>query len=841
MKRLPLILLALIGIAVVIGLVFMNDDDTGRSERSSDRAGPNADADDTSSAEEGGAGAAGDIADAATLAKMIERHGGFLTRGQLLLTRPSAPAVNVEVVFHARLEGKRIEARVKSDAEGRFAIHRLPHGADYTLEVIGDRIQPFKELVPDPPEVELDLGELYLSRFYFLRGKVVGSSGAAVPQAEVAIILPNGGGNFSFRAAAANGGEADPVSALIETGGDGNFVLRLREPGIFTLRVRAEGWAPHYRGEIFVGAGGDTEVKVSLTRGTEVGGLVMDADGRPVVGATVSLFANGRQWWSRVKELRQTDDAGRFDFRIEPQTDSYNVRVIPPKGVDVNKRFRLPLTEDLVIQLPGGATIKGRVVDSETSQPIAGAEVLLGIQGPGGRGWTPAYQKILKTDSYGAYRVEGVGTDSIQSLAVSAPGYAQFTGSRWSRNATWGEISKMKLDASDEIQIPDLPLARGRVIEGIVRDAATGEPIAGASVTVNDFVMGNREFLTDSAGQYRVTDVGDRVSLRANADGYADKGDSMMRGQSLPPDQKIVQRDFELEPAGSVAGKVLTSAGTPVARALVRLRSGDTGRMSWMNDMRVREMYTHTNQKGEYRIDGAPPMKLKVEVTAPGYDGAVSSVKALTSGGEIGDMNVTLNASADLRGMIVARGGGVVANARVTVVKDPGSGADQGRRWRMWGGGVVAFTDEKGRFHAPDVPVGDLLVRIEADGLATEQVSRKGVKPGESISGWRISVRPALEISGRLLGPDGKPMLSAFIQAKQTSSPDGEPSTQTYGARVGGDGVFLIRNIPEGSYTLTVRTWGGGGNRGGSQYEPLERPGVVAGTEGMTLQLVAKE
>jgi len=58
---------------------------------------------------------------------------------------------------------------------------------------------------------------------------------------------------------------------------------------------------------------------------------------------------------------------------------------------------------------------------------------------------------------------------------------------------------------------------------------------------------------------------------------------------------------------------------------------------------------------------------------------------------------------------------------------------------------------------------------------------------------------------------------------------------------VGGDGVFLIRNIPAGSYTLTVRTWGGGGGRGGAQYEPLERPGVVAGTEGMTLQLVAKE
>ena len=252
------------------------------------------------------------------------------------------------------------------------------------------------------------------------------------------------------------------------------------------------------------------------------------------------------------------------------------------------------------------------------------------------------------------------------------------------------------------------------------------------------------------------------------------------------------------------------------------------------NEIRVRALV----QAWAESEDDARRLMGQVEVKASGYDGGESSVKTLTSGGVIDDMNVTLHAAADLRGILVARGGGVVSGARVTVVKDPGEGADQGRRWRMWGGGTIAFTDEKGRFHAADVPVGDLLVRIEAEGLATETVSRKGVEPGEKITGWRITVRPALEITGKLLGPDGEPMRSAFIQAKQTASPDGEPSAETYGARVQAGGVFLIRNIPEGSYTLTVRTWG---RDGGSRYEPLERPGVAAGTEGLTLQMVAKE
>jgi len=838
MKRFPLILAVLIGIGVVAGLYWIGQDDSGRSDRRNVEVDNGREGYGTSGGSDSATKPAGALADAATVAKLIEKYGGFVTKGQLFLTRPHEAGVDLEVVFSATIDGSNVEARGKSDADGRFSLPQLPRGSDYKFEVESELLQPYSEAVPEPDGAELDLEHVYLDRFYFLTGRVVTSSGMAVKDAEAAVILPNGGSGFSLRSRAISASTPDPVAAQTKSGADGKFTIRMRDPGIFTLRVRADGWAPHYRGDVVVAAGGAAELRVSLTRGTEITGQVIDATGRPLPDATVSLFGNSRNWFEQVKELRQTDSDGRFEYRIEPQSDRYSVRVMPPSGVDVNKSFRLPLNDDLIIQLPGGATIKGRVVDAQTSQPISDAEVLLGIQGPGGSGWTPAYQKMLKTDSFGSYRLEGVGTDRIQSMTVSASGYANFAGSGWNRSDAWKKISAIKLDSAEEIQIPDVSLAQGRIVEGIVRDADSGEPIAGAKVTLNDMVAGNREFKTDGGGRFRVGDLGDRPSFRVEAQGYADVNDMVWAGPQLPADQNIVQREFELKPAGSVIGKVTTDSGAPVARALVRIQTGETGRAAWMGGARLRNLYTHTRADGTYVIDGVPPVKLKVEVKANGFERAETPVKTMTSGGVLGGMNVKLVASAVIGGMVVARGGGVVSGARITFVKDPGSNVDGMRRWRMFAGGVTAFTDEKGRFFAEDVPVGDLLLRVEAEGAATHEMRRRGVKPGEQITGMKITVKPALEITGRILNEDGEPITRAWVSARQTASPDGEPSDQQLGARVTSDGTFVIRNMPEGTYTISVRAFGG---RGGPQYQSLDRTAIAAGTRDLAITLVKRD
>jgi protocatechuate 3,4-dioxygenase beta subunit len=835
-RRAPLILVLLAVVGVVAGLVWMSDSGTDRTDRTGEAARSRRVA--AGGEEQAVDSPRGRVADAATLAELIARHGGFETKGRVFLTRPTAAAANVRVVLSADLDGHRVEARAQSDSEGRFALVRLPRGTDYRLAIDGDRVQPLRETLAEPAGAEADLGDLFLDRLYYLTGKVVSGSGIAVPDAEVAVIVPNGGTEgFSWRSRTTSAGEADPVVASTATGGDGRFTLELKDPGIFHVRVRAKNWAPHYRDDVFVGAGADTEIRVALTRGVEVGGIVLDATGRPLPKATVSLFPNSRNWWSQVKELSETGDDGRFDFRIEPRSDRYQILVSPPDGVDVNRAFSLPLTEELVIRLPGGATLKGRVVDADTSQPIANADIIVSLKGPGATQMQGAYQKALTTDAYGVFRLAGVGTDGLQALAVSAQGYAHFVGSGWSRDPAWQEMSKVRFTADAEVQLPDVPLKRGRIVEGVVRDAETQQPIPAATVTLRDWILGDRRIRTGADGRYRFEDIGDRVSLTADAPGFVDVSSGGWGGEPLPAGQDVVQRDFELQLAGSVSGTVRTSAGQPVARALVRLRSAEQGRGGWMADLRLRDHFTHTDESGRFTLEGVPPVSLKVEASTPGFDAGESDTRKLEPGMRADGLDVKLVTSARVSGVVMARGAGAVANARITIAKDSGAD-DPASRWRSLAGGKVAFSDEKGRFAADDVPSGDLVLRVEADGHATETVRRKGVEPGSEVGNLVVTLKPALEIGGRVLDENGEPMSRAWVRARQTSAVDGAPSDQLLGARVQEDGSFTLRNIAEGGYTLEVQVWSRGDQ---PQYEPHSRAGVVAGTKDVVMRLKLRE
>jgi hypothetical protein len=147
----------------------------------------------------------------------------------------------------------------------------------------------------------------------------------------------------------------------------------------------------------------------------------------------------------------------------------------------------------------------------------------------------------------------------------------------------------------------------------------------------------------------------------------------------------------------------------------------------------------------------------------------------------------------------------------------------------------VAFSDGEGRVHLDNVPVGNLIIRTEAEGFATSTIRRGGVAAGEVVKAARLELAPAFSISGRVVDPQGKPFPQAWVRARHTASPGGEPITQLLGARVEEEGRFLIRNLPAGTYSVEVSVWNWGE---GPRYENLTRDGVPAGTEDLLLQLV---
>ncbi|MHC4493621.1 MAG: carboxypeptidase-like regulatory domain-containing protein, partial [Planctomycetota bacterium] len=228
--------------------------------------------------------------------------------------------------------------------------------------------------------------------------------------------------------------------------------------------------------------------------------------------------------------------------------------------------------------------------------------------------------------------------------------------------------------------------------------------------------------------------------------------------------------------------------------------------------------------------------KVYAEAEAPGFDSGRSKEKQVKAGAEVKQLDVTMLPAARLAGRVVTRDGSAVASARVTVARDPGTDADAGAEWRALGEGEVAFSDPQGHFTVPAVPTGNLLLRVEADGFATSTQRLQGVKPGADISSARLELAPAFVIAGRIVDPKGQPFARGWIRARHTASPDGEPITQLLGARLEEGGLFTLRNLPAGTYTVEVRV---GSFGGGPRYENLTVEGVAAGAKDLVFMLKA--
>jgi len=428
------------------------------------------------------------------IAKLVERFGGFTSRGRVLLTLPGGPGAKLVVRLRGEVAGETVEAEGLSAEDGRFRLPTLPRAGHYTVAVEGRRAQPFAKagIVP-PGEGELHLGNLVVDRYYFVAGRVVGESKGTVAGAKVALIDPTGDRSFSFFQASVEASRGEPTIAESVVGADGRFRMRLDQPGIVTLRARADGWAPHYRRNLIVGGAADVRVQVALTPGHLVVGYVLDAAGHASADAAVVFYGTGYGSFGAAKEVTHTDEAGKFSFRVEPSTRDYMLSVVPERGLDLNTRFKVPLDEDLVLRMPGHGAVIGRVVDGRNNQPLGGADVLVGISTSSNAMRMPDYTKAVRTNSKGVFRIEGVGKGRISRLSVRAVGFGDLRLNAFQPTdaGLWRAVKGLTLTGESEQKLPPLALLPGKELCGTIRDELTNRPLPGAVVELWDFIMGS--------------------------------------------------------------------------------------------------------------------------------------------------------------------------------------------------------------------------------------------------------------------------------------------------------------------------------------------------------------
>ncbi len=367
-------------------------------------------------------------------------------------------------------------------------------------------------------------------------------------------------------------------------------------------------------------------------------GTVSDANsGLPIAGAMLVAWNSGGgmgmpgQGENGGARYAFTDETGGYVF---DEMAAGDYRVFCGKVGYFLANAEVTVVEDGVTVLDFAldpkvfGSVRGVVTDAVTGDPIAGARVGLrpvdggeggGPGGPGGGGfWLHAM-----TGSDGSYLIERIPAGEYQAGAVSHGYYPS-------------ELAAVTV-ADGETAVADFalePLAFGRV-EGMVTDAASNDPIAGAHVVLMRTSMDNGagpggqpgggglwlHAITGDDGRYAIENVpADEYEARVWAFGYFPAEPvlvTVVEGDTAVADFALDSLVF-----GSVEGTVTDAAtAEPIQNAVVYATPQweSTAAMSDGDDAEARWTIAVTDENGFYRLEDVPAGMWSVRAFAWGY------------------------------------------------------------------------------------------------------------------------------------------------------------------------------------------------------------------------------
>ncbi|HKB02630.1 MAG TPA: sigma-70 family RNA polymerase sigma factor [Gemmataceae bacterium] len=478
--------------------------------------------------------------------------------------------------------------------------------------------------------------------------------------------------------------------------------------------------------------------KADAAKPPTVSGRVLDPDGKPVANAKVFVRpAGGKEPPERAVV---TDTAGLFTLPVPgtPRDTAITVAATADGFAAGWESWGGAARGDLTLALAkDDRPIEGRVFDLQ-GQPISGVKVhftettaipdggpkayLQWINRQRGMpihntisGAPPGATAEAVTDAAGRFRLTGIGRDRVAQLLLTGPGIAH----EHVYVLTVAELDPKPAGRSrrafparfDVVALPARP------IHGVVRDADTGQPVAG--VRVNGF-GGATDATTDQNGRYELP--GYRKGPKYNVYAWPADGSTYFPGLAEANDRAgldPLEINLTVRAGIPVAGRIRDVAnGKPVA-GLVRY----------------------------YPLAGNPN---------------VTSVSVGEKPGEFFTLNVKTRADGSFT-CAVLPGRGFLA-----VTADPS-------RYPSARVDPKGFVEDGAKPpHDPD------QLWVSVGGAAISSVSQESFQaivflnvdpkkpPGEQV----IELAPAEPVRGRLLDPDGKPLLGVRVRGLNRSEDD---------------------------------------------------------------------
>jgi len=488
-------------------------------------------------------------------------------------------------------------------------------------------------------------------------------------------------------------------------------------------------------------------------------GQVVDADDKPVAGATVVLGSN-------PPRTTTSEADGGFTFPglvARP----YTLEARAAQGVAGPVTAKLTAKSDpVVLQLrPGGKLVVS--ITDESGKPADGATVEL-------RG-TDA---ITQTTKAGTTTFSPVAAGGYQ-LAAWSTGHA--------RTLQWIQVG------AGETQAKLVLLVGAKVSGRVVDDHGTG--VAGARVTfhgASDWAQQADERLdavvTQKDGSFEI------AAMPAGSYRFAAAHPDFARGSSsIVTLDGVRARDgvtITLPVGAVVRGRVVDSAKQPVAAA--RVRVGISSRRGMIFEP-PRQAYT--DAKGLFEIKGLARRELAA--VAMHETGASQSVPVDTTNGDVRDVTLVIDVTGTIAGVVVDPQGTPIENVQVSAgpnFRDQKAMGDFSQ-FRLRGF-PQDLTDAGGKFTLVGLAPGSYMIRASRSQVASRgrrDAQMEGTVAQTGTNNVRIVLEPEGSVKGKVAFADGSVPGAFTIQvgfAQQSFL---------------GTGEFLLDALPPQRYELTVR------------------------------------
>jgi protocatechuate 3,4-dioxygenase beta subunit len=521
--------------------------------------------------------------------------------GGLVQNEQGGPINNVHVFLMWRMPGQAQKTSdLHTDNRGRWGYDGIPQEALSRLRIRVSQKDYATKTFP-PVAVDQLLSHsliLTMSHGVDVTGTVVDESGK--PLAGVYVTTRT------------NWNNATDTAPHATTDGDGHFTIRRQVPGnTVPFTATLAGHAPAVsRVKI---AAKNPPLTLTLGHGRTIHGKVTDKSGQPMAG--VSVYVN--QWEQMFRPFGAgvtTDHDGNYrladlptdQIAIEADKNGYTngFTYVPDQASNTQDFVMSPLL-----------TIRGRVIDAATKEPVENFKVITGARWSGEQ--APSFSafaaKAFTNGQYNQTLTGYSGNIDAWFLRVEARGYLP-------------AVSPPLNDSGTQ----DFELQKGHDLIGRVLDE-NGNPVAGESLAVampggNQLLVYDGQFTSQPRdNQTPVTGIDGRFDLPPQVGTYIVVAVGPTGYAEADQDALTTSTDLHLKRWGRIEGKLLVG-GKPAADESID--GNETGQIYDPQKPNVRfEINGRTDADGHFTLDYVPAGQISVSrmVQAPGRNFSTSA------------------------------------------------------------------------------------------------------------------------------------------------------------------------------------------------------------------------